>query len=232
MLTRSLTLIAILLLLSFAVALALNEPGDFILVENNTGIQRIGGMQPFMTVENLPLTPPQWYPHPKQLRFDNQEFHWITQSPTKDLLGFASGGKDQWIGFMNLPERWLKFVSWGIETKFLDMTFSKNGKYMAYAFDSPDRRIKINIIEVPSRDQDSLAFLNTWFVSTTGGEQYRPLGWDEPSDTIFRFEILDSLGTVMHHVDLNLHYSEALAPEHMKAARDREPAGVAKPADE
>ncbi|MFH2055052.1 MAG: hypothetical protein ABIJ61_03760 [bacterium] len=232
MLTRSLTLLALVILLSFSMALALNKPGDFILVNNDTGIQHLGSIEPFMTVADLPPSPPEWYPHPKDLKFDNQKFHWITQSPTQDLLGFASGTENQWIGFMNLKERWMKFVSWGIKTKFLDMTFSSSGKYMAYAFDSPDRRIKINIIEVPNRDQDSLVFMNTWFVTTKGGEQFRPLGWNEPADTVFSFEILDSLGQVMHHVDLNLHYSEALAPDFMKQARDRQPAGVVKPDDE
>lgn len=229
MLTRSVMLTLVILLLAISVALALNQPGDFILVNDDTGIQRLGAMEPFFSVDQLPTEAPQWYPHPQDLRFVNKKFHWITQSPTKEYLGFASGTGNQWIGIMDLQNRWMKFISWGIETQFLDMTFSRSSKYFAYAFHGPDRRIKINILQVPGRDQDSLHFMNTWFMPTKGGERYVPLGWDAKSDTVFSFEVHDSTGAVLHHVDLNLHFNEADIPEYMKEARDKEPTGVVQP---
>jgi hypothetical protein len=227
MLTRLLLFVFLILTLSLSMALALNTPGNFILVNDASGIQRLGAMGPFLTVEDLPPTAPEWFPHPKDLLFENQKFHWITQSPTMDLLGFASGTGNEWIGIMNLKDRWLKFISWGVSTRFLDLTFSNDALHYAYAFHSPDGRIKINIAPVPTRDEEKTDLINTWFVSTDGGERYRPLGWDEQSDTVFSFEITDSLGQVLHHVDLNLHYDESLAPAHMLRSRDKQPSGTA-----
>ncbi len=226
MLTRLLLAVFLVLTLSLSLALALNKPGDFILVNDAGGIQRLGAMGPFLNVADLPTTAPEWFPHPKDLVFENQKFHWITQSPTMDLLGFASGTDNEWIGIMNLKERWMKFISWGLSTKFLDMTFSNNGKYYVYTFHSPDGRIKINIAPIPQRDDEKNSLLNTWFVPTDGGERYRPLGWDEQSDTVFSFEITDSLGQVLHHVDLNLHFDSEFMPEHMRRSLDRQPTGT------
>ena len=223
---RVLLLTLLIFLLSLSLALALNTPGDFILVNDDSGIQRLGAMQPFITVADLPPTAPEWFPHPKDMLFENQKFHWITQSPTMDLLGFASGTGNEWIGIMNLKERWLKFISWGLSTRFLDMTFSNDGLHYAYAFHSPDGRIKINIAPAPERDDEKIDLLNTWFVSTRGGERYRPLGWDEQSDSVFSFDITDSLGQMLHHVDLTLHYDENLVPDHMLRSRDKQPTGT------
>ena len=147
---KSSYLVALLaLLLCSGVIFALNEPGEFILVDNNTGIQRVGAPQPFMRCSDLPDTIPPYFPHPKEMRLKNERFHFLTQSPDKAFLGFASGVGDQWIGVMNLKERYMKFLSWGMQTRFLDMTFSPTGKYIAYTYHGPDHRTKVMIVETP-----------------------------------------------------------------------------------
>jgi hypothetical protein len=226
-----LTAIVALIVVSTGISLALNEASDFVLVDNNRAIQLIGAGEPFYTVEQLPDTAPTYFPHPKDLRFDNKQFHFLTQSPDKRYLGFASGDSSRWIGIMNLEERYLKFVAWGYYTQFLDITFSPDSKYMAYTFFGPDKRLKVNIIPMPTIESTTPKVTNTWFLVCREGEIYEPTGWSVPGDTVFSFKVSDAEGQLLHDVDLPLRMDPNSIPEHMQRDMDRKPAGVVDPED-
>jgi hypothetical protein len=215
-------------LLILAVTLcALNDPGNFVLVESNTAIQRLGAKQPFMSVAMLPDTIPPYFPHPKDMKLRNERFHLLTQAPEQDLLAFSAGEVNQWIGFMNLKDRFMKFLSWGVQTRYLDLTFSSDGEYLAYAFHGPDRRILTAIIPTPTRETKKPEVTNVWFKTYRNNEQFQPLGWVLPGDTTYSFAILDSLGTRLERVDLPLHLNWDDVPENMKKTRKKaKPSGT------
>ncbi|MCK4857147.1 MAG: hypothetical protein KAT58_04185 [candidate division Zixibacteria bacterium] len=223
--------ILIAMILSAGALLAFNEPGDFILVDNNRAIQMLGKTNPFISTNQLPDTVPPYFPHPKDLRFKNEKFHFITISPSGELIGFASGEENQWIGLMNVKEKYLKFLAWGMRTEFLDLTFSPNSKYISYTFHGPDHRTKLMIIETPGRDVAKPKPLNTWFKTMRNGEQFEPIGWVQPGDTTFSFTVSDSTGKLIEKIDLPLHIDWNNLPEQMRKER-RKPSGVIKTDDQ
>ncbi len=227
MLKAKYVLIAAALVVATGALYALNAPGDYILVNNDTAIQRLGALQPFMDVSSLPDTAPPYFAHPQQLRFKNERFHLLTESPKSELLAFSSGEGDQWIGLLNVRERYMKFLAWGSQTSFLDLTFSPDAQHLAYTWHGPDHRTKVMIIDTPGKDVAKPTPTNTWFKSCRNGEKFRSIGWVLPGDTTYSFELLDSLGNKLERVDLPLNIDWNNVPEEMRRER-REPSGTVK----
>jgi hypothetical protein len=225
MLKAKYILIAVALVIATGALYALNEPGDYILVKNDTAIQRLGAMEPFMDVSMLPDTVPPYFGHPQALRFNNERFHLLTESPKKELLAFSAGEGDQWIGLLNVRERYMKFLAWGSQTSFLDITFAPDAEHLAYTWHGPDHRTKVMIIETPGKDVGKPVPTNTWFRTCRDGEKFRSLGWILPGDTTYSFELLDSLGNKLQRVDLPLHIDYKSLPDEMRRER-KEPTGV------
>lgn len=216
---------AVALLLSVGTLFALNEQGNYTLAQEGRAIQRIGAPNPFFGVEMLPDTAPPYFPHPEGLKFKNRKFHLLTQAPGKDLLAFSSGEGNEWIGFLDLKERYMKFLGWGVMTQYLDLTFSPDGKYLAYAFHGPDHRTMAVIIPTPDKETAKPQATNTWFQTYRNGEKFVPVGWVLPGDTIYSFTVVDSSGTVLESVDLPLHIDWDNVPENMMRQLKKVPAG-------
>lgn len=217
-----LILISIVLTATACTLLAFNEPGQYYLNKDGLAILKKGETKPYLTVGQLPDSIPPYLPQKRGMKFNNYKFHWLTESPDGKFLAFCCGDSNRYIGFINTEEHFLKWLVWGFRTDFLDATFSGSGKYIAYTYYSSDGRTKLMIVESPDNKTGKPKAMNTWFDNLRkNGLRFRSLGWEDPSDTIFSFEVVDSTNQVVLRADWPLHYNPDKIPEHMLKARKK-----------
>ena len=203
--------IIILLTVALATAIVLfavnrdSVRAEFELAENSTAIRRVGSDEAFIRVTDLSDTVPPQFAHSMYQRFNNQQFHYISVSPDGKKIVFAAGEGDQWLGMIDVEQKYFKFMMFGVMTTFFDGGWSPDSKAYAHALFGPDRRLLITIMEPPKRDDPKPKTLNAWFKFCYGGEQFLNLGWGDPADTFYSFNVLDSVGNEIDVVHLPLH---------------------------
>ncbi|MCC6962501.1 MAG: PD40 domain-containing protein [candidate division Zixibacteria bacterium] len=156
-------------------------------------------------VSDLADTVPMAFPHSADQRFDNQKFHHMAASPDGKWVAFVSGTDDQWLGVYNCEQQYDKFVVFGIQTRFYDLIWSPDSKYLAYGFKGPDQRLLIHLMEPQGKNDVRPKPMNGWQKLTQSNENLRLVGWKQAADTSFAFEVLDSLGRVSERQEIPLH---------------------------
>lgn len=206
--TRTLTTIVALLIVGTIAAFAQIKTETFYLSQDQKSIQeRITGdlSQPILTLDELTDTIPSFYPHMVGQKLVNERFHRIAVAPGEKHIAFTSGEVDQWLGIIDTEKRTYNFILFGLQTHFIDMAWSQNGYYLAYAFAGPDRRLVLHMIAPPAPGEVKPMPMNGWQYAMTGGEGLRFKGWKPGKEPSFAFDLIDKDGKTLEKFDLPLH---------------------------
>lgn len=178
----------------------------YYLNEDSTTIINAMTGKPITSVDMMPDTAPEYVPRSRFQKFDNQKFHFLEVSPNGRYAAFASGEGDEWMGVLAPQDRYMKFLLYSIETRFYGARWSPDSKYLAFAYNTPDRRLHIQIVRPPQRSEPRYEAKNAWQMPRANKEQLIIEGWQiEGSDTSYAFVVQDSLGNELHRGSLSPH---------------------------
>ncbi len=198
---------ALVLILGFATADGAQKSQKILLNRDSTEIYTPTGDNKralLLHVSDLADTVPVVFPHSADQRFENVKFNHFSVSPDDRWVAFGCGTNDQWVGVYNREQQYNKFIVFGIQTRFYDLLWSPDSKYLAYGFKGPDKRMLIHLLEPPGKNDERPKPMNGWQRITQTGENLRLVGWRQGTDTVFTFEVLDSTGKVTEKQELPL----------------------------
>ncbi len=171
------------------------QTGAYYLDDDSTSIidARTGRAITYVTL--LPDTVPAYLPRSAYQKFTNKKFHFLEVSPDEQRMAFATGEGDQWMGVFVPGGVYMKFLLYSIQTRFFDPHWTPDSENLAFAYQTPDRRLHIQVIRPPEQFEERYEALNAWQMPRNANQGLRVEGWKvSGADTSLYFVVTDSLG--------------------------------------